>query len=313
MSLEVKLQLKDLSWLGQVFENKSFISPLGDSKLSEFTEEDKLRLIEKGIIKDDNTIEADYYPMLEILAHTDGFVDTTFRRGPIKARKQIIYKGDRKVSAVYQGEEATFNIPSNPGAMVKFIGEYMGRSSLTGSDLDLELKADEVFFLAVVIDLYRKAVFSSYAKEEVFVYTGFSKEDLLEAANNIRENSQSLAFHILLINGGFPQFIMEEIEKALENMTQKGLIQKDNDIFRPVGETLLFAGNFLILENIIEVVVGQVNKNNLYRSSFMLLQAGPMDVLYLEKSENNILMECLSPIKAEELIAIVLDSKPNIV
>jgi|GEM_PF-2913522 len=312
MSLELKLQLKDLSWLGQVFENKSFISPLGDSKLSKFTGADKQRLIEKGIIKDDNTIEADYYPLLEILAYADGFIDTSFRRGPIKARKQIICNGDKKVSAVYQGEEAVFTMPSNPRAMVKFIGEYMGKSSLSGSDLDVELPADEAFCLAVVTDLYRKAVFSAYAREEVFVYTGFSKEDLLEAANNVRENSQSLAFHMFLINSGFPRYAMEQIEKALGSLIDKGLVQKEDDVYRPVGEALLFAGNFLVFENIIEVIVGQVYENNLYRSSFMLLQAGPLDVLYLEKSRDNILMECLSPSKAEELMAAVLDSKPNI-
>ncbi|KJS21628.1 MAG: hypothetical protein VR72_09845 [Clostridiaceae bacterium BRH_c20a] len=313
MSLEVKVQLKDLSWLGQAFENKSFISPLGDAKLSEFTNEDKQKLINHGIIKEDNTIKASYYPLLEILALADGFIDTTFKRGPIKARKQIICQGDKKVSVVYQGEEATITMPSNPKAMAKFIGEYMGKSTLTGSDLDLELPANEAFCLAVITDLYRKAVFSAYAQEEVFVYTGFTKDELLKASNKLRENSQNLAFHVFVINAGIPELTMEIIEEALNALIEKGLVKKENNVYRPVGEALLFAGNFLIFENIIEVVVGQVHKNNLYRSNFILLQAGPLDVLYLEKSKDNILMECLSPLKATELIATVLDSKPDIV
>ncbi|MDK2986525.1 MAG: hypothetical protein PWQ96_2169 [Clostridia bacterium] len=222
------MQLKDLSWLGQAFANKSFISPLGESKLSEFTAEDKLRLQELGIIKEDNTIKAQYYPLLEALAYADGFIDTT-------------------------------------------------------------------------------------AKEEVFVYTGFSLEDLWEGANNVRENSQSLAFHVFLHNSGFLKFTMEQVEQTLTSLINKGLVQKDNDVYRPVGEALLFAGNFLVFENIIEVVVAQVCGNNLYRSGFVLLQAGPLDVLYMEKSRDNILMECLSPLKTEELMAAVLDSKPNIV
>jgi hypothetical protein len=313
MSLELKLQLKDLSWLGQAFANKSFISPLGESKLSEFTAEDKQRLQELEIIKADNTIEAQYYPMMEILAYADGFIDITFRRGPVRARKQIICRGEQKVSAVYQGDEAVFTIPPNPKAMVKFIGEYMGRSSLSGSDLDIELTAGEALCFSVIADLYRKAVFSAYAQEEVFVYTGFSLKDLWEGANNVRENSQSLAFHVILLNSGVPKYTMEQVEQTLTSLINKGLVQQDNDVYRPVGEALLFSGNFLVFENIIEVVVGQVYGNNLYRSGFMLLQAGPLDVLYLEKSRDNILMECLSPLKAEELMAAVSDSKPNII
>jgi hypothetical protein len=312
MSLELKLQLKDLSWLGQAFANKSLISPLGDGRLSEFTGEDKQRLQELGIIKENNTIEPKYYPLLEVLAYADGFIDTTFRRGPVRARKQIICRGDQRVSAVYQGEEAVFIMPSNPKAMVKFLGEYMGRSSLSGSDLDIELMAQEAFCFAVVSDLYRKAVFSAYAQEEVFVYAGFSLEDLWEGANNVRENSQSLAFHVFSLNSGFPRLSREQTEQILGSLIDKGLVQKDNEVYRPVGEALLFAGNFLILENIIEVVVGQVSENSLYRSGFMLLQAGPLDVLYLEKSGDSILLECLSPLKAQELMAAVLDSRPNI-
>jgi len=313
MSLELKLQLKDLSWLGQAFANKSFISPLGENKLSEFTAQDKLRLQELGIIKNDNTIEAKYYPLLEGLAYADGFIDTTFRRGPVRARKQIICRGEQKVSAVYQGEEAIFTMPSNPKAMINFLGEYMGRSSLSGSDLDIELTAEEALCLAVIADLYRKAVFSAYAQEEVFLYSGFSLKELWEGTNKIRENSQSLAYHVFLLNLGFTKFTMEQVEQTLTSLINKGMVQKDHDIYRPVGETLLLAGNFLVFENIIEVVVGQVDGNKLYRSGFMLLQAGPLDVLYMEKSKDKILMESLSPLKAEELMATVLDSKPNIV
>ena len=313
MSVELKLKLKDLSWLGQAFANKSLISPLGDSKLSGFTEKDKQRLQELGVIKEDNTIEAQYYPLLEVLAYADGFINTTFRRGPVRARKQIICRGDQKVSAVYQGEDAVFAMPAKPRAMVKFLGEYMGRSSLSGSDLDIELTAEEALCFAVVVDLYRKAVFSAYAKEEVFVYTGFSLKDLWEGVNNVRENSQSLAFHVFPLNPGFPRFTMEQTEQFLGSLIDKGLAQKDNDVYRPIGEALLFAGNFLVLENIIEVVVGQVSENNLYRSGFMLLQAGPLDVLYMEKSRDTILIGCLSPLKAEELMASVLNSKPNLV
>ncbi|MFZ5944731.1 MAG: hypothetical protein ACOYVD_11510 [Bacillota bacterium] len=313
MSVELKLQLKDMSWLGQAFENKSFISPLGDGRLAEFTNKDTQKLINQRIIKEDNTINAEYYTPLEILAYADGFIDTTFRRGPIKAKKQIICQGDKKVSVVYQGDGATITMPSNPKAMAKFIGEYMGKSILTGSDLGIELPANEAFCLAVITDHYRKAVFSAYAKEEVFVYTGVSKDELLRASNTVRENSQSLAFHVFVINAGFPEFTLAIIEESLNNLSGKGLVKKENDVYRPVGEALLFAGNFLIIENIIEVIVGQVHNNNLYRSNFMLLQAGPLDVLYLEKSKENILLECLSALKAVELMTAVLDSKPNIV
>ena len=63
----------------------------------------------------------------------------------------------------------------------------------------------------------------------------------------------------------------------------------------------------------VEVIVGQVKGEKLYRSNFLMLQAGPLDIAYLEKPEGEIIMECMSYINTIEFMATVLGEQPNIV
>ena len=313
MNKELTLKNRDLNWLGKAFGDNSLISPFRLSQEEGFTAEDKKRLIDMGVIGEDNNVKADYFPMLDILSGADGYIQVTFSRGPVMAKKTILTKKDDKVSLIYQADEAVINMPANPYGMVEYLKDFMGSSKLTGSDLSLNEYADEVFTFAAIADLYKKEVLKAYGAEEVFVCPGFKKQDILNAVNNLRTNSQSLAYHIFVLNSGFENFTVEKVEEILNSLVSKGLVKKEEEYYMPQGDALLFAGNFLVIENIIEVIVGQVKDGKLFRSNFLLLQAGPMDVVYLEKSDNKILLECMSPLNAETLLSTVLSEKPNII
>jgi len=313
MSAALKLKSRDLHWLGKGFAQNTMISPFALTKEAEFTADDQKRLVDLGVIKENNEVSASYFPILEVLSEADGFIQTTFSRGPISAQKLIYTAGEKKVSVVYDGDDVLINQPANPGAMVEYLKDFMGGSKLTGGDLAWEGPAEAVFVFTVIADLYRKDVFRAYAAEEVFVHQGATKEKILEAANNLRTNSQNLSYHLFVLNNGFEPFTMGQIEPTLAALVEKGLLKTENDVYFPAGEGLLFAGNFLVIENIIEVIVGQVKEDQLYRSNFLMLQAGPLDIVYLEKSGDQIIMECLSAIKAAEFLAAVLGEKPNII
>jgi len=239
-------------------------------------------------------------------------LDLTFRRGGLQARKLIMIYGERKVAAEYHGDDAVFQMPAKPLALANFIGDYTGKSPLNGSDLDLELPLEEGFALTAVFDLYRKAVFKAYAEEEVFVYAGFTLYDLIKVLNEIRESSQSLAYHLFALTGEIPEFDWQSVQELLESLLEKGLLKKDGAKHWPAGEALFFAGNFLIIENIITLTIGRVKDKALYRSGFVLLQAGPLDMLYMEKSGDNLILNSLAPLKAVELLGEVLSSSPII-
>ena len=313
MTIELKLKLKDMTWLGNVFKESSIISPFTLIDQEGFDEEDKNRLIELGVVDKENKIKSEYYHLFETLSKTDGFVETIFKRGPVQAKKIVMTEGNKKVSVAYLDDEIIINSPANTEGMVQYIREFTGGSKLTGGDLSLEVDVKEAFVFSTICDLYRKDVFKAYSEEEGFVYNGFSKEELLEACNNTRENIQSLAYHIFALNNGVGKLSMDDIDEVIEELKEKELIKENKGIYAPSGEGLLFAGNFLIIENINEVVVGQVKENKLFRSTFTLIQAGPLDLLYLEKSEDKIIMQCLSADSAIKFVATVLSEKPNIV
>lgn len=312
MSVELKLKSKDLNWLGKGFEKNSIISPFNHVKDDDFNMDDKKRLIDSGIVNENNEISAKYIPILEILSDADGFIQTTFSRGPISAEKLIFTSGERKISVIYDQEGVVINMPANPNAMVEYLKDFVGGSKLTGGDLSFEARAEEAFVFSVIVDLYKKDVFRAYANEEIFVFQGVSKDQVLEALNHIRANSQNLSYHLFVLNSGFEQFEMAQLDRIVLSLMEKSLVKTENNNLFPIGEGLLFAGNFLVIENIIELIIGQVKDENLYRSNFLMLQAGPLDIVYIEKSGDNIIMECMSSINATEFLATVLGEKPNI-
>ncbi|MDW5299526.1 MAG: hypothetical protein SA378_05240 [Sedimentibacter sp.] len=313
MNKELTLKNRDLNWLGKAFGDNSLISPFKLSQEEEFTAGDKKRLIDIGVIGEDNNVKADYFPMLDILSGADGYIQVVFSRGPVMAKKTILTKKDEKVSLIYKADEAVINMPSNPYGMVEYLKDFMGSSKLTGSDLSLDEDAADVLTFAVIADLYKREVLKAYAAEEVFVCPGFKKQDILNSVNNIRANSQSLSYHVFVLNSGFEKFTIEKVEEILNSLISKGLIKREEEFYMLQGDALLFAGNFLVIENIIEVIVGQVKDDKLFRSNFLLIQAGPLDVVYLEKSDNKIFLECMSSLNAQTLLSTVLSEKPNII
>jgi len=313
MTKELILSYKELSWLGHAFSEHSIISPLKLIQVEGFDENDKKALIGKGVVGEDNRILPEYHQVLEIIAGADNYVETVFSRGPIKARRMQLGKDIMTVSANYTEDGICLTHPSNPEGMINFLKEYTGGSSLTGGDLNLELPSDFMVLFAVVCDFYRKAVFASYSEEEIFLYRGFTADELLNAVNEVRSNSQSLAYHIKALARPGISFDSVLIEQALTVFMEKRLLKKEDDRYFPIDEALLFAGNFLVVENSLDVVVGQVHDGHLYRSGFTVLQAGPLDLVMIEGSKESVTLQCLSAQSILSILSSVMKEKPRIV
>ncbi|HKL10325.1 MAG TPA: hypothetical protein VJ990_02720 [Clostridia bacterium] len=313
MAKELKLNYRQLSWLGNAFEKHSIISPYKLIRVDGFDEKDKDDLINMGVVDSENKVLAEYFSELQMMAAPQGYVETVFKRGPIEARKMVYSKDDQKISLAYAKEGIVINSPSTAEGITNFMREYTGGSSLTGSDLELELPTRDMYLFAVLADLYRRDVFKSYAEEEAFFYKGFTKKELLDAANSTRKNSQSLAYHVYAVTGGTGLYESEEVEAILSAFEKKGLVKNENGAYSPVGEALLFSGNFLVVENTLDIVIGQIQDNILYRSGITILQAGPLDLAYLEHSQGTVTLQCMSAQSVLSIIQNILDSKPNII
>ncbi len=313
MTKPLNLGFKDLTWLGHAFEELSIISPFKLVDVGGFDEGDKVSLMDKGVIGEDNRILPQYHPLLKTLADADYFVETIFRRGPVKARRLHLGNDTGTVSVTYNEDGVSLLSPANPQGMVNFLREYTGGSSLTGGDLDIELPPADMVVFAVICDLYRRAVFAAYSSEEIFQYRGFTAGDLLTAVTEVRDNSQSLAYHVkALVRPGL-SFDSASIEQTLKTFIESGFLKTDDHRFYPVDETLLFCGNFLVIENSLDVVVGQVDDGKLYRSGFTALQAGPLDLVMLEGSGETVTLQCLPAQSILSILTEILSSRPAIV
>ncbi|OPL09004.1 MAG: hypothetical protein AVO33_08850 [delta proteobacterium ML8_F1] len=313
MTTALNLKYRDLSWLGHAFDELSIISPFKLIQVEGFTESDRQALVTKGVVGENNQVLPGYHQILDTLAGADHFIETVFSRGPVKARRMHLGKDHERVSLSYSKDGVDLIHPANPRGMINFLQEYTGGSSLTGGDLSIELSPALMVLFGVISDLYRKAVFAAYAEEEIFNYRGFTSDELLDAALNVRNNSQSLAFHIKSLVPPGIAFDRDQILQALDSLLEQSLLKKEDHRYFPIDEALLFSGNFLVIESSLDVVVGQVHEGELFRSGFTVLQAGPLDLVLLEGSKESVTLQCLSAQSILSILGSVFENQPMIV
>ncbi len=313
MQTTLKLYTQDLSWLGQVFDEKFLASPLTEERLESFTETDKERLAENGVIKEDGTIEPEAYALLDVLAKPETVVDIILRRGPFQAR-QILYRNKQSlVSAVYEEDRVLLAMPPKTIRLMDLVEGYFGKSSVMGCNLSVQLDDVTAMVFLVLIDHYRRASFKAMAEEKEFLYTGAKQIDIQEGIDEIKENVQSLAYQLFLLRGGYPPISGTEVEESLQKCLALDLVSQQDGYYVPIGEAMLFAGSFLVLENFLSLVVGTQKDEELYRSHGLIIQAGPIDLIYMESTQEGILLECISSKEASSLLAEIIHLPADVI
>ena len=312
MQQELIFKQVDLDWLGSMFSNRSLASPMNGNTQELFTEEDKNRLIEQGVIDQENQVSAAAYSLLDVLAKAGKRASIGLIRGPLAANADLYEDQGRLVSVVKQNEFMHASMPANPSRLLELVRGYWGSTSVTGCDLNVTLTPKEALLLLALADHYRLDSFGAMAREESFIYAGAKSEDLLSLCQNIRENSQSLRYHLVVLLAGIPDMDEKELKEVLESLEKKALLVREKAWIRPNRDALLLSGNFLVLENFLTLDIAQVQEESLYRSNALAIQAGPVDTLYMEHSSEGVLLECISADELTRLLGEVVAGPADI-
>jgi hypothetical protein len=284
-----------LGWLGKAFPDAKKMSVFAQFKDVEFNEEDKISLINQGIVDGEGNILSTVYPMLKTLA----FSDTAFRIQLIKlsnvSEKTAYYFEDQSVSVDQQGGVFTIRYPIPIEESISDYREFVGDGRYIDVPFNKIGSSDAIKAAITVLDCQRKAVLVGLGSEES-IRLNFDNNEI----DYQSKSEQALAIGSwLTVFDGNPS-----IQKALENGY---LLQKDSSI-ELSDDWMALSTSCLLLDLVVDLLLikNVDDSNHISRARAFVFDRH--NILYIE--ENRGMME-VSTTSGRDLIEILKNILQN--
>ncbi len=284
MNLSLKLTLGSLKWIGDVFEEKTEVSPFYNIEKAEFTEEDQKSLIEQSIIDEKGTIAASHYAVFKTLAEATAFTNVRLS-GNFGRIDKTVYFNNGKTVVLDSGASGIINISNNNNIFSDVISQITGVSRLTNSELKVKCGVKSAIVLSLLIDLTRRNAIAAYA-ELNSEGKRFSVKDIVNSHSLFNNGKWITAYVKEMYNS---QLSEEEVTESLKVLLKEGLAIKSDGLYALFQEANDFASNFLILENAIRVYCGKINdEKKIITAGCVFLQGGINDILMIDIDKESV-------------------------
>lgn len=255
------------------------------------------RLRSAGIIDESGKIRGEYRHAAETLAGTRQFSRLKFSGGE-KIFEFIVYfprDNSVPVSVIHNNDQLIIQEPAAFEEAFALVDQNVGHSILASCTFNAEISHTEAMALFALIDLERSSLLSALAQESEPHNAVFSPDAVMKKITGRKEHFQSLEF--VIQSRILPATLPEQtaVASALTSLARKGLIIRNGENCLLSDMLYAVAGRFLIIDNFVVVETGRLdNDGNLWGGSFLSLQAGITDLLYLEVHGDTVIVKCIT-------------------
>jgi len=158
-----------------------------------------------------------------------------------------------------------------------------------------------------MMDLERKTLLNGLADGADPQNTVFSLDAIMEQVNNPKKNFQSLEFILQsrIILAGPPAQV--QIESGLKSLAGKGMVRQQNSGFSLSTGLYEISSRFLIMDSFVVFESCRLDQDNtMWGGSFLSLQAGVNDILYLEGHAEEVIVKCITAGELLDLMNTIL-------
>ncbi len=208
------------------------------------------------------------------------------------------------VSLVHNGSQFVVHDPLEVTTAFTLIDQYIGHSILSSTTFNGEFTQPEALALFALMDLEREYLFSMDLPTVSDPQNpGFDLPAIINQVKTPKKNFQSLEFvlqsRIILESIPAP----EQIEGGLKILAGKGLVLQQGTRYSLSDALYAITSRFLIMDSFVVLESGKLDQTNtMWGGTFLSLQAGVNDVLYLEGHGEEIIVKCIT---AAELLDLV--------
>jgi len=303
--MSVALKLKDVTWIGQAFENTSLLSPFEYIKEEGFTDEDKKRLVDTGVIKADGSIEPKQVPLFNTLNLVDRYINIHVYEEMLSMKKSYLYAGPVSISMIPMKEDLLFQLPSDHSQFSIALKNILGSSKINNLTFEVSLEAKVMKVFALICDMYREGAIQKQMEDVTLKTLSFDRETFDRFAGEDHTNRHRISKHI--------DVEVKDVDECLKQLEEKKLIKLEENLYHVDESVLAFAYRYLLVDKVITVEIGQLKGEKVYGSSFKIIQSGSNDVYVLESSTDAYTIATPSPLEVQAVMNELIEKGPSLI
>jgi hypothetical protein len=257
----------------------------------------KTQIRAAGILDASGKIKQEYHHAFDTLAQARGFARLKFSAGE-KIFEFLVYfptDSSEPVSLLHNGNKLIVEDPSGIDQAFKLMDQHIGHSFLSSTTFNGEFSQPEALALFALMDLERKILLHGLADSADPQNATFNLATIMDQVKNPKKNFQSLEFVLQsrIILTGQPK--EDQIESGLISLAGKGMIRQQSSGFSLSADLYEITSRFLIMDSFVVLESLRLDKDNtMWGGSFLSLQAGVNDVLYLEGHGEEVILKCIT-------------------
>jgi hypothetical protein len=267
------------------------------------------RIRAAGIVDGSGAIKQEYRHAFDTLAQTRGFARLKYSAGEKIFEFLVYFPTDTSspVSLLHNGNKLVVEDPAGIDPAFMLMDQHIGHSFLTSTTFNGEFTQAEALALFALMDLERKTLLRGLADSMNPQNAVFSLGAIMDQVKNPKKNYQSLEFVLqsrIILTG---QPTQDQIENGLKSLAGKGMVRQQGSGFS-LGDGLYeITSRFLIMDSFVVLESCRLDQNNtMWGGSFLSLQAGVNDVLYLEGHAEEVIVKCIAAGELLDLMKTIL-------
>jgi hypothetical protein len=268
-----------------------------------------------GITDASGKIKKEYQHAVGTLAQTRSFARIKFSAGE-KILEFIVYfptDASGPVSLLHNGNKLVVEDPPGIDQASTLVDLHIGHSILSSTTFNGEFTRVEVLALFALMDLERSTLLHGLADNSDPQNAAFDLLAIMDRVKNPKKNFQSFEFVIQsrIILEGTPA--PGQIENGLASLAAKGMVLRQGALYSLSDALYTIASRFLIIDSFVVGETGKLDQTNtMWGGTFLSLQAGVNDVLYLEGHDQEVIVRCITAAELLDLMRKIL-SDPEII
>jgi hypothetical protein len=255
------------------------------------------RIKAAGILDASGAIKKEYRHAFDTLAQTRGFARLKFSAGEKIFEFLVYFPADSSepVSLLHNGSQLVVEDPAGIDHAFTLMDQHIGHSYLSSATFNGELSRSEALALFSLMDLERRSLLHGLADSTEPLNTAFDLSVIMDQVKNPTKNFQSLEFVLqsrIILDG---QQSPDRIGEGLKSLAGRDLVQQQGSRFSLSPGLYEVASRFLIMDSFVILESIRLDgSNTMWGGSFLSLQAGVNDVLYLEGHAEEIIVRCIT-------------------
>lgn len=303
--MSVALKLKDVTWIGQAFEETSVLSPFEYIKEEGFTDEDKKRLVDTGVIKEDGSIEPKQVPLFNTLNLVDRYVNIHVYEEMLSMKKSYLYAGPVGVSMIPMKEDLLFQLPSDHSQFSIALKNILGSSKINNLNFSVSLEPKVMKVFALICDMYREEAIRKQMEDDILKTLIFDRRHFDMFVEKNRTNRHRISNHV--------DVELEDVDECLKQLEANHLIKLKEKLYHVDESVLAFAYRYLLVDKVIVVEIGQLKGEKVYGSSFKIIQSGSNDVYVIESSTDAYTIATPSALEVQTVMNELVEKGPSLI